>query len=136
MKVSDLQLGDVVNIAVQPTSATSRTLRDSGATSVGTIIGIEAASTRLPILIGWTDNQVPLHVGAVGLPPGPGVVYIKDLKAYIHQLWIDAADVASKVSGAPTIMGATCSCGWENPYWDKVEKYVCQSCKMWGHVAG
>jgi hypothetical protein len=135
VNIADLQLGDVVNIVVQPTSSTSRSLRASGATSVATVIGIDPDSTRLAILLGWKEGEKPLRVGMVGQPPGPK--YMTGHGLYAHQLWVDTADIVSKVGATvPTVvMGATCSCGFQNPCWDKTNKYVCQSCKMWAHVS-
>lgn len=140
MNLSDLQLGDVVNVVIAPGSLTVKGIVPLVFTGVATIIGTDTVcNDKRTVLVGQTkDEPTPFYRGKMGRPEGGTYLSALHLVPYMYQYWIEPEFVINKVSGvstSSTVMGATCACGFHNQYWDTTDPYVYQSCKMWEKIS-
>ena len=141
--LSDLKLGEQVNVELT-SRLNGRSIEDFLAINplflkfqgVGTIIGIDNQSSSMPVMIGW-KNHDPDRMFNVASKLLSDVSYIADIDQYIYRLWISIKDIVSKVNVLdPSLVGATCRCGFDNPYWvSNGQPYLCKSCQIWRHIS-
>lgn len=102
MELSDLKLGDVVQVKIVPGSSwhgDELLLVNEG---TATVIGLDySAAGSSDVLLGWSPTDTPMHTHGVGYPKGKLYYYlpqVEDSEVWKHAMWACHSDI-EKVIG-------------------------------------
>jgi hypothetical protein len=135
MELKDLHPGDKVVVWVNPDSPSqwlSDRMRNKSFSA--TVVIIDSIDLRRDVAIGWSPEKgepLPFPFAECG-PGSDDRSRLPDFEKYMY-LWVNHEDIQSKDGSASAGTGATCACGYDNPY--ASSPYVCTGCKLWEHVA-